>query len=95
MPEATCMRGGKCSKGVPHPFVDDTLYNGRNGPVYRRRIDGRTSIYRGAVIDNIWIVLYTALWYRNHVNFETCVCLSSIKYIHKYVRKGPDYISAK
>lgn len=47
------------------------------------------------VIDNRRVVPYNrymALRYHNHINFEA-VCLSSIKYLHKYIHKGADYVT--
>lgn len=80
-------------------FQDETVYiDGRNRPLYRRRQDDRRVIVGDTVIDNRRIVPYNrymALRYRNHINFEAYVCLSSIKYLHKYIHKCADYVTIR
>ncbi len=44
-------------------------------------------------MDNQWIVpynLHLATKYRTHINVEICSSISAIKYLYKYVYKGPN-----
>ena len=44
-------------------------------------------------VDNSWVVPYNpamALKYNAHINFELCGSIRSVKYVYKYVYKGPD-----
>jgi len=45
------------------------------------------------VVDNQWIVpynLHLATKYHVHINVEICPSISTVKYLYKYVYKGPD-----
>jgi hypothetical protein len=45
------------------------------------------------VVDNRWIVSYNlhlATKYHAHINVEICSSISTVKYLYKYVYKGPD-----
>jgi hypothetical protein len=45
------------------------------------------------VIDNSWIVPYSPyllLKYQCHINVECCLSVRGVKYLYKYVHKGPD-----
>jgi hypothetical protein len=49
------------------------------------------------VVDNRWIVLYNlhlATKYHVHINMEICSSISAVKYLYKYVYKGPDHATA-
>ncbi|XP_046686889.1 uncharacterized protein LOC124372536 [Homalodisca vitripennis] len=95
-PIAPCMRDGKCSKGYPMSFNDETIIDHVRRPVYRRRRDGRTAVVEETVIDNRRIVPYNRYFakkYMCHINFEVCATLSSMKYLYKYVHKGADCIT--
>jgi len=44
-------------------------------------------------VDNQWIVpcnFHLATKYHVHINKEICSSISAIKYLYKYVYKGPD-----
>ncbi len=46
------------------------------------------------MVDNQWIVSYNfhlATKYHAHINVEICSSISIVKYLYKYVYKGPDY----
>lgn len=66
--------------------------------LYRRRMQGRTVLKRtrrGAIVelDNRWVVPYNPYLlgkYNCHINVEICSSSKSVKYLHKYVFKGPD-----
>ncbi len=46
------------------------------------------------MVDNRWIVpynLHPITKYHAHINVEICSSISTIKYLYKYVYKGPDH----
>ena len=99
--DAPCMRNGKCSKQYPRPFRAETE-TGKDGyPAYRRRHpndEGRHTTIKMAkgkvvTITNQWIVPYCPFLtkiFNAHINVEWCNSVKSIKYVCKYVNKGPD-----
>jgi len=93
-PKCPCMENGKCCKGFPKDFCEETIVGEDSYPMYRRRDDGRTfTTNDGIVMDNRWIVPHNRellmLW-GGHANVEICSSFKSIKYLFKYVHKGPD-----
>ena len=93
-PTAPCMRDGKCSKGFPKPFRDDTTVNEDSYANLRRRDTGKKYQVGGHEVDNRWVVAYPRylLWkYRCHINMECIFSVKAIKYIYKYVYKGHDH----
>jgi len=49
------------------------------------------------MVDNQWIVpynLHLATKYHAHINVEICSSISAVKYLYKYVYKGPDRVTA-
>lgn len=92
-PQAPCMIDGKCSKGYPKLFSEDTRTDGDGFPSYRRRDNGRHIMRQGVACDNRWIVLYNRyllVKYNAHINVEICSTIKSVKYLFKYVHKGHD-----
>lgn len=54
---------------------------------------GTSVVHNGRVIDNSWIVPYSPyllLKYQCHINVECCLSVRGVKYLYKYVHKGPD-----
>jgi len=54
------------------------------------------SINRNVIVDNRWVVPYNPwllLKYDCHINVEVCSNIKNIKYLYKYVYKGPDRIA--
>ena len=96
----------KCSKIFPKQYINETIMTNNNYPEYRRRSrenDGRTyHVNLGTVnnpnifsVDNSWVVPYNpllSLKYKAHINVEIVHSTQAIKYIYKYVTKGPDRI---
>lgn len=62
-------------------------------PLYKRPNNNRTIQKRGVFYDNRHVVPYNpylTLTYNAHINVEICSSVRSVKYIYKYVYKGPD-----
>jgi hypothetical protein len=91
---AQCMEQGKCKKRYPHSFNEETRCDVDGYPEYRCRqthifVDPKTQ----QMVDNRWIVpynLHLATKYHAHINVEICSSISTVKYLYKYVYKGPD-----
>ena len=65
-------------------------------PSYLRPNDGRSYIVAGISVDNRWIVLYCpflSATFNCHINVECAASLGSLKYLFKYIQKGPDLAS--
>nr|KAJ0209704.1 hypothetical protein LSAT_V11C400181780 [Lactuca sativa] len=75
-----CMVDKKCSKNFPKQFSNHSFVDQNGFPLYRRRNDGHFVEKSRVRLDN-----------RNaHINIEWCNQGSSIKYLFKYINKGPD-----
>ena len=101
-PHAPCMKDGKCTKGFPKQFCENTLDNDNGYTIYRRCHNGRTITKRcrgrNVDVDNRWTVSYNPYLlqrYKCHINVEQCSSVQSVRYIHKYVCKGSDRASVR
>jgi hypothetical protein len=80
-------------KGTRIPLAKKHVVMLTGTPEYRHR---QTRIFvdpkMQPVVDNQWIVPYNHLVnkYHAHINVETCSSISVVKYLCKYVYKGPD-----
>jgi len=91
---AQCMEQGKCKKRYPRSFSEETRCDVDGYPEYRRHqtrifVDPKTQ----RVADNQRIISYNfhlATKYHAHINMEICLSISTIKYLYKYVYKGPN-----
>ena len=93
-PRSPCMVNGKCSKGYPKPFSNETSWNQRSSyPFYRRRSKasgGRSAVVGDYDVDNRWVVPYNPyllLKYEAHINVEACVSPFAAKYLFLYINK--------
>ncbi len=89
-PELSYMIDGKCSKCYYWEFIIITTTNKYGYLLYRRR-NNRT------IIDNRWIVSYNLYLYQKyncHINVKIYLSIRLIKYLYKYVYKGPDHIQS-
>lgn len=92
-----CIVNGKCSKGFPKPFREETSMDENGYPQYRRRDTGR--IYEksnGHIVDNRWVVPYCPELlerFNCHTNTEVVHSIKSVKYLYKYIFKGHDKAS--
>nr|KAJ0186971.1 hypothetical protein LSAT_V11C900505290 [Lactuca sativa] len=82
-----CTVDKKCSKNFPKQFCNHTSVDQNGFPLYRRRNDGHFVEKSGVKLDNRNVVPYNKYLlkrYQAHING------SSIKYLFKYINKGPD-----
>ncbi len=98
-PNAVCIDRGKCTKGFPKPFSNETVMTAHG--TYRHRNTGTHEIHaggKGNSIDNRWVVPYNRYLngrYECHINVEVCISVRAAKYItHKYIFKGHYRITA-
>ncbi|KAK7273568.1 hypothetical protein RIF29_14624 [Crotalaria pallida] len=91
-----CMKNGRCSKFYPKKYSDNTYFDDDGYPVYRRRDTGITADRGGFPLDNRFVVPYNAMLlvkYQAHINIEYCNQSNAIKYLFKYINKGPDRVT--
>nr|XP_043619920.1 uncharacterized protein LOC122591739 [Erigeron canadensis] len=96
-PKCPCMVKGKCTKNFPKKWKDETAVDSKGYPVYRRRKTEITIEKSGIPLDNGMVVPYNATLlrrYQCHINVEWCNQSGSIKYLFKYINKGPDGVTA-
>jgi hypothetical protein len=88
------MKDGVCSKHFPKPFQDETSVDESGFPIYRRRNNGRFVMKNKVRLDNRHVVPYNMVLlkiFQAHLNVEWCNKTHVIKYLYKYVTKGPDF----
>lgn len=93
-----CMRNGSCSKKYPKDFNSETTVDDKGFVVYRRRDNGSHVLKNGIKLDNRSVVPYNVTLLRKfeaHINVEWCNKSKMIKYLFKYVTKGPDHANIK
>ncbi|KAK9050036.1 hypothetical protein SSX86_030995 [Deinandra increscens subsp. villosa] len=96
--KSPCMVKDKCSKNFPKKFRERTSTDSDGFPLYRRRRDGPTIVKSGADIDTRFVVPYNKFLlkkYQAHINVEWCNQGNAIKYLFKYINKGPDRTTLK
>ncbi|POS82014.1 hypothetical protein EPUL_005181, partial [Erysiphe pulchra] len=74
-PNAPCLRDGKCSKGFPKKFCDETTITEGSYPEYARPDNG---------------VRWGSERFIAHINVEIAGGVRAIKYLAKYICKGSD-----
>ncbi|XP_074318083.1 uncharacterized protein LOC141654868 [Silene latifolia] len=87
-PRCPCMVNDKCSKNYLKSFNEDTTLDNNGYPLYRRPQNNRF-IKKG----DRSIVPYNPgllLMFDAHINVEWCHTAKAIKYLFKYISKGPD-----
>jgi len=88
-----CLEDGKCTKHFPKSFQPRTAVDGEGYPLYYRPDNGEEYEVGGVMVDNRWIVPYNpylSAKFDCHINVESLVSFSTLKYVHKYIHKGSD-----
>ncbi|GJW49855.1 hypothetical protein Tco_0091206 [Tanacetum coccineum] len=95
---ASYMQNGPCNKHFPKQYNEKTYFDINGHTQYRRR-DIRIHVMKGeSKLDNCNVVPYNralCLAFEAHINVEYCGWSMLIKYLFKYISKGPDCILAK
>jgi hypothetical protein len=94
---------GECSKTFPKAASPITLSREGEFPIYRRRClhPHIKTNRRGDVMStqtDLYVVpynIYLTLRYNCHINVEIVTTVSVVKYLYKYVYKGPDRASVR
>lgn len=89
---------GNAQKKFPRQFCDRSSVDSSDGyPIYMRRDNGNFVEKGGVRLDNRYVVGYIKLLlkrYQGYINVEWCNRAGSIKYLFKYINKGPDRVTA-
>ncbi|GJU87513.1 DNA helicase [Tanacetum coccineum] len=97
-PSASCTEKGICNKHFPKMYNDKTFFD-TNGRTHYRRRQTQVHVMKGeSRLDNCNVVPYNrvlCLAFRAHINVEYCGWSMLIKYLFKYISKGPDRILGK
>ena len=102
-PTSPCMENGKCKKDYPKPLRSHTAMSDRTYPLYRRRVEAdgapgtsfSKTVHGGVEVtvtnqDVVPFNPYLCLRYNAHINVEVVASVESVKYLYKYIEKGPD-----
>ncbi|GJZ34010.1 DNA helicase [Tanacetum coccineum] len=95
---AVCTEKGVCNKGFSKMYNDKTFFDINGHTHYRRRQTGVYFMKSESMLDNCNVVPYNrmlCLAFRAHINVEYCGWSMLIKYLFKYISKGPDRILGK
>ncbi|GKB49987.1 hypothetical protein Tco_0900740 [Tanacetum coccineum] len=96
-PSCPCTVDYKCTKKFPKQFNESTVIDDSGYAIYKRRNDGSTIKKSETDLHNGYVVPYNPgllRRYQAHINVEYCNQVGSIKYLFKYINKGPDRVSA-
>ncbi|KAH7657562.1 DNA helicase protein [Dioscorea alata] len=91
--QAPCMEHGKCKKFYPKAFRNSTTIDEDGFPQYRRRDLPASTSKNGIKLDNRFVVPHNVdlvVRYQAHINVEICNLTRAVKYLFKYISKGPD-----
>ena len=97
-PNQVCSSEGKCTRHFPKKFTQRSSVDADGYPVYKRPDNGRYVEKSGHKLHNGYVIPYNAQLlkrYQCHINVEWCNQTGSIKYLFKYINKGPDRVSAQ
>ncbi|CAN1310084.1 hypothetical protein LINPERPRIM_LOCUS27942 [Linum perenne] len=92
-PKSPCMVDDKCKKKFPKAYNTETISDRHGYTLYKREMTKITVNKSGKYIDNRYVVPYNRhliIKYQAHINIEICHKGQLIKYLFKYITKGPD-----
>ncbi|VDL85101.1 unnamed protein product [Nippostrongylus brasiliensis] len=90
---APCMVNDVRSRKFPKQFRDATSIDSDENLKYRRTNDGRSASIGDVQFDNRHVVPYNpyiSLLLNTCINVEVCGYIQAVKYLYKYVYKGPE-----
>ncbi|CAN1165352.1 hypothetical protein LINPERPRIM_LOCUS33698 [Linum perenne] len=88
-----CMKENHCSKFFPKPYASVRTFDENGYVTYRRRATNISAVKSGVILNNAFVVPYNrdlVVKYQAHINVEVCHKGQLIKYLFKYIMKGPD-----
>ncbi|KAH9613206.1 hypothetical protein KSS87_004398 [Heliosperma pusillum] len=94
--DSPCMVGGRCSKYYPKESTERTIVDKDGYPIYKWRKNGVVVFKDGVPMSNGSVIPYNPqllIKYRAHINVEWCNQSRAIKYLFKYINKGPDRVT--
>ncbi|CAN1147166.1 ATP-dependent DNA helicase PIF1 [Linum perenne] len=92
-PSSPCMKENRCSKFFPKAYAAATTFDENGYVTYRRRATNISATKSNSILDNAFVVPYNRdliVKYQAHINVEICHKGQLIKYLFKYITKGPD-----
>ncbi|CAN1145642.1 hypothetical protein LINPERHAP2_LOCUS14792 [Linum perenne] len=92
-PSSPCMKENHCSKFFPKAYARETTFDENGYVTYRRRPTNISAVKSNVALDNAFVVPYNRnliVKYQAHINVEICHKGQLIKYLFKYITKGPD-----
>ncbi|GKD56363.1 hypothetical protein Tco_1289750, partial [Tanacetum coccineum] len=96
-PSCPCTIDFKCTKKFPKQFNKTIVIDDNGYAIYMRRNDGNTITKSRIDFHNGYVVPYNPdllKRYQSYINVEWCNQIGSIKYLFKYINKGPDRVTA-
>ena len=89
-----CLKNNICKKCFPKAFINQTIIKEDGYPDYACPDNGRTVQKHQDIFDNKVVVPHPRellVQFDYHINLEVCGSIKVVKYIHKYIYKGPDH----
>jgi hypothetical protein len=89
-----CIENNICVKKFPKAFTPVTIIKEDGYPEYSRPDNGRIFEKREDIFNNKSVVPHPRellVQFNCHINLEVCGSIKAVKYIHKYIYKGPDH----
>ena len=91
--KAPCMENGICTKRYPKDFMEMITIDQNEYPIYRRCNQDQFYMIGSHKVNNRDILPYNpciSKMFNYHSNIEVYARMRCVKYIHKYIYKGPD-----
>jgi hypothetical protein len=88
-----CIENNVCKKRFPKSFSAQTIIKEDGYPDYARPENQRIIQKHQNTFDNSHVVPHPRellVMFNCHINLEVCGSIKAVKYIHKYIYKGPD-----
>jgi len=92
-PQAKCIVNGKCSKCFSKEYRERTDWTKDSYPLYARPDNSLVFEHNRARFTNQYVVPYCPqllLLFDYHLNVKISARLGTVKYLSKYIYKGPD-----